>query len=592
MRKSRPETKASMKSFRELRVFIPFITKYPFWVSMTIVSLVVTALSNLVVPIFAGRIFDGLAGQAGDLKPYFLVAIFALLIMGAGGFTRVYFSQMLSFRVITDIRSTIFGHVIGLSRAFFDQNRSGELTSRLSGDVRDVGFILSSSVSSAARQMLVFLGGLAMLFYTSPSLTWKVLLVLPLVILPMAVFSRRLRTYSRMAHDSFAEASSLGAEAIQNAAIVQSYDKVGHIRGLYNAFNEDHFASHKKRILTYAFIVAYFIICVFGAVIFVFWSGANMVISGEMSQGVLVQFVFYAMMVGGAAQSFSDIWGELTRAAGAAERLAELLKSEESIVIDHQAMAPVKGASLLELKNIGFSYPLREEDNILEDVSLKIEKGQTIALVGPSGAGKSTIIQLLMRHYDTKSGDILLNGQDIKKISLSDLRQNFAYVSQDPAVFAMSIHENIAFARPNASRDDIIRAAKSAYADEFISELKDGYDSQVGERGVLLSGGQKARLVLARAFLSDAPILLLDEATAALDAQSEAYIQKAVEELAHTRTVIAIAHRFATVKSADIIAVVEKGRITQTGTHAELLKKSKTYAQLAKMQFLGDGTKN
>ncbi len=587
MRKARPEAKASAKAFRELRVFIPFILKYPFWVFMTIMSLVITALSNLIVPFFAGRIFDVLGSQIGDLRPYFIFAIAALLIMGIGGFSRIYFSQMLAFRVITDIRSHIFGHVIGLSRTFFDHNRSGEITSRLSGDVRDVGFIMSSTFSMAARQLLVFIGGLFMLFYTSPSLSWMVLLVLPLVIMPMAVFSRKLRAYARKAHDSFAEASSIGSEAIQNATIVQSYDKVGFIRNLYRGFNEEHFSSHKKRILTYASIAAYFIICVFGAVIFVFWTGANMVVAGEMSQGMLVQFIFYATMVGGAAQSFSDIWGDLTRAAGAAERLAELSKSEETLLLKNEPLAPQKDAPILELKNVGFTYPLRKEDRVLEDVSLSITQGQTFALVGPSGAGKSTIFQLLMRHYEADSGEIRLNGQDIRDISLSNLRQNFAYVSQDPAVFAMSIRDNISFAKPDATDEEIKAAAKSAYADEFISELKDGYDSQVGERGVLLSGGQKARMVLARAFLSDAPLLLLDEATASLDAQSEAYIQKAVEKLSKTRTVIAIAHRFATVKSADVIAVVEKGRITETGSHSQLIKKSKTYADLAKMQFLG-----
>ncbi len=570
-----------------LKVFVPFILRYRFWVLMTLISLAGVAASNLVIPLFAGRIFDFISVENSqlDLQRYIGLAFLTVSFMALSGFGRIYFSQRLAFRVITDLRSHIFGHLIGLSRFFYDQNRSGEILSRLSADVRETGFILSSTVAMAARQILVFIGALLLMFYTSTTLAWMVMLVVPLVVLPMIFISRRLQKYARAATDSYAEATNVASEAIQNIAAVQSYNQIGYMFNAYEKENEKHYASHFNRILTYASLVAYFIFCVFGAIIFVFWQGAQMVANGEMTQGDLIQFSFYALMVGGAAQSFSDIWGDLLRAAGAGERLSELMRTKENLEIQDNPITPNSSAPMLQFKNVEFAYPSKPEQMVLADLNFELREGEQVAIVGPSGAGKSTIFQLLLRHYDAK-GDIFLRGQKIREVSLENLRSNFAYVSQEPAIFATTIAENIAFARPDASIEDIKTAAKSAFADEFIDNLPDGYQSLVGERGVLLSGGQKARLALARAFLSEAPILILDEATAALDAQSESYVQRAVANLSSRKTVIAIAHRFSTVKSSDRILVLDQGRLKAEGTHDELIKSSELYARLSKLQFI------
>ncbi len=577
----------SIKSVGKLSVFWQFVLPYRRWAIIGIIALTLTSLLNLIFPYLIGRIFDSVADNSIAITPtYFLAAIAVAVFLAGSSFLRVYFVQNLAFRMIADIRAKVFSHVINLSRGFFDGVKSGEIVSRLSGDVTVVGTVLTNNISMALRQFLTFIGGFAMMIVTSPLLTGLVSVIVPIILIPMAIISRQLIKLSRQAQDELAEATALAAEAIQSVVTVQSFVQQPQIEAKYNERNELHYQAHRKRLGVFAFLISFMIFVMLVAVTLVLWVGTNQVRAGELTSGTLVQFLFYAVMVGGALQSFSNLWSELLRAAGAGERLAELLTAEDDLEEGNQALLPAANRPLIEVKDISFAYPSAPEYNVLRDVSFRFEQGQTLALVGPSGAGKSTILQLLMRHYDVQKGEILLQGQDIRDLSFSDLRAHNAYVAQEPAIFALTIRENIAFANPHASTEEIEEAAKAAYAHNFICQLPNGYDTYVGERGVMLSGGQKARIALARAFLSDAPILLLDEATAALDAESENYVQLAVESLRQSRSVIVIAHRLATVQRADEILVFDDGVLIERGTHNELLKASKVYSRLAKMQFL------
>ncbi len=577
----------SMKSIGKLKVFWPFLYRYRWWALGGMLALVATAGLNLVLPYLIGRIFDNLIESDISLSPrYFILALGVAAFLALGAFFRVYFVQNLAIRMIADIRREVFAHLMGLSRGFFDEIKSGEIVSRLAGDANIVGMVLTNNVSVSLRQLLTLIGGLTMMIVTSPILTGLVALIVPLIIVPMIFLSRHLVRLSRKAQDEMAEATALATEALQGVVTVQSFVQEPQIRAKYNERVEGQYQVLRKRLVVYAFFAAFMILVMMAAVTSVLWIGAGQVRAGELTGGTLVQFLFYAVMVGGAFQSFSDLWNELLRAVGAGERLAELLSAEDKIVEGEQPLEGKAGAPLLEMRDVSFAYPGFPDKNVLRNVSFAMKRGETLALVGPSGAGKSTIFQLLMRHYDVLAGQILLAGQDIRGLSFADLRGQFAYVAQEPAIFALSIRENIAFARPDASQAEVEEAARAAFADDFVRELPDGYETYVGERGVRLSGGQKARIALARAFLSDAPILLLDEATASLDAESEHFIQLALAELRKTRTVIVIAHRLATVQEADQILVFENGVLVEEGRHMDLVHSSNLYSRLAKMQFL------
>jgi ATP-binding cassette, subfamily B, bacterial len=527
--------------------------------------------------------------QAGDLdllNQYFAASlgIAALLAIGTGG--RYYLVTRLGERVVADIRRALFARVIGLSPAFYERIMTGEVLSRLTTDTTLIQSIVGSSVSIALRNALMLVGGLALLALTSPKLTGLVLLIVPAVIVPIVVLGRRLRALSRENQDWIAASSGNASEALLSAQTVQAFTHEARSAAQFDQVTERSYAVAMIRIATRAVMTVIVIFLVFAGIVGVLWVGALDVRAGTMTIGELVQFVIYAVIVAGAVGALSEIWGEVQRAAGATERLAELLQAVDTVQDPEAPVAlprPVRGA--VSFRGVRFHYPSRPGQSALEGIDLSVEPGETVALVGPSGAGKSTIIQLLMRFYDPQAGAITLDGIDLRALDRTDLRGAMALVPQDPVIFATTATENIRFGRPDASEAEVEAAARAAAAHDFIVALPQGYGTELGERGVLLSGGQKQRIAIARAILRDAPVLLLDEATSALDAESERAVQAAVERLSAGRTTLVVAHRLATVRKADRIVVFDQGRIVAQGSHAALVAQGGLYARLARLQF-------
>jgi ATP-binding cassette subfamily B protein len=473
-----------------------------------------------------------------------------------------------------------------MSPAFFERILTGEVLSRITTDTTLILSVIGSSVSVALRNVLILLGGLVLLFLTSAKLTGLVLLIVPAIIVPIVVLGRKLRRLSRENQDWIAASSGAASEALSSVQTVQAFTHEGATQGQFAEVTEKSFVSAKARIKTRAVMTVIVIFLVFAGIVGVLWIGARDVRAGSMSVGALIQFVIYAVMVAGAVGALSEIWGELQRAAGATERLVELLGTEDSVQDPIRPVAlprPVRGEIAFE--EVSFRYPARPEASALNGVSLHVKPGETVALVGPSGAGKTTILQLLMRFYDPQSGRVTLDGLALTDMARADFRQSIALVPQDPVIFATSARENIRFGRLDATDAEVEAAAQAAAAHDFLTALPQGYDSYLGERGVMLSGGQKQRVAIARAILRDAPILLLDEATSALDAESERLVQAAVEKLAEGRTTLVVAHRLATVKRADRIVVFDQGRIVAQGTHDALVAEDGLYARLARLQF-------
>lgn len=550
-------------------------------------ALVLTAAVSLVLPIAVRRVVDGFnANNAALLDQYFLAAlvIAALLALGTG--LRYYLVTRLGERVVADIRKALFDRVVGLSPAFFERIMTGEVVSRLTTDTTLILSLIGSSVSVALRNLLILVGGIILMFFTSAKLTGLVLLIVPAVVVPIVVLGRRLRTLSRENQDWIAASSGSASEALTSVQAVQAFTHEPQTRRAFGTVTEKSYASAQTRIGTRAVMTVIVIFLTFTGIVGVLWIGARDVRSGAMSPGELIQFLIYAVMVAGAVGALSEIWGELQRAAGATERLQELLATEDPVQDPaHPATLPRPVRGEIGFEDVVFRYPARPETSALDGVSLHVAPGETVALVGPSGAGKTTILQLLLRFYDPQSGRITIDGIDIATLARDDFRRAIALVPQDPVIFGESARENIRFGRPDATDAEVEAAAKAAAAHDFLMALPQGYDTFVGERGVMLSGGQKQRIAIARAILRDAPILLLDEATSALDAESERAVQQAVERLSVGRTTLVVAHRLATVKKADRIVVFEKGRIVATGTHDELVASGGLYARLARLQF-------
>ncbi|MCA3454137.1 MAG: ATP-binding cassette domain-containing protein [Rhodobacter sp.] len=566
---------------------VPFLRPYRRLLILAALALVLTASVSLMLPIAVRRVVDGFnADNASLLDQYFTAAlgIAALLALGTG--LRYYLVTRLGERVVADIRRALFDRVVGLSPAFFERIMTGEVVSRLTTDTTLILSLIGSSVSVALRNVLILFGGILLMFFSSVKLTGLVLLIVPAIIVPIVILGRRLRQLSRENQDLIAASSGNASEALTSVQAVQAFTHEPQTRAIFGDMTERSYLSAEQRIGTRAVMTVIVIFLTFTGIVCVLWIGARDVRAGSMSPGELIQFLIYAVMVAGSVGALSEIWGELQRAAGATERLQELLTTDDPVLDPVRPVAlphPVRGEIAFE--NVVFRYPARPETPALDGVDLQVAPGETVALVGPSGAGKTTILQLLLRFYDPQGGRVTIDGIDLKTMVRADFRRSIALVPQDPVIFADSARENIRFGRPDATDAEVEMAAKAAAAHGFLAALPQGYDTFVGERGVMLSGGQKQRIAIARAILRDAPILLLDEATSALDAESERAVQDAVERLSQGRTTLVVAHRLATVKKADRIAVFDHGRIVATGQHDALVAEGGLYARLARLQF-------
>jgi len=581
------EDREKSKRVGALSGLIPFLLPYKRMVILSGLALVFTATISLILPLAVRRVVDGFAADnAALLDQYFSAALGIAAALAVGTGLRYYLVTRLGERVVADIRKAVFERVITLSPAFYERIMTGEILSRITTDTTVIQSVIGSSVSVALRNVLLFFGGMVLMLLTSAKLTGLVLLIVPAVIVPIIVLGRRLRKLSRENQDWIAASSGSASEALTSVQTVQAFTQETATTDAFDDVTEKAFTAARKRIGTRAVMTVIVIFLIFSGVVGVLWVGARDVQSEVMTAGQLVQFLIYAILVAGAVAALSEIWGELQRAAGATERLVELLHTDDTVIDPTEPKALESSpAGAIEFNDVTFSYPARPEQAALKAANISIKPGETVALVGPSGAGKSTIIQLLLRYYDPQLGRVSIDGNDLREMERGAFRQSISVVPQDPVIFATSARENIRFGRPGATDAEVEDAAKAAAAHDFLVALPDGYETYVGERGVMLSGGQKQRIAIARAILRDAPILLLDEATSALDAESERAVQQAVEVMAADRTTLIVAHRLATVKKADRILVFENGQVIADGNHNELVAAGGLYARLAKLQF-------
>lgn len=565
----------------------PYLKIYRKRVAFAIVALIAAAGTTLAVPMAVRRMIDFGFNSENDalIDQYFGMLVVLVGFLAAASAARFYFVTWIGERVVSDIRRDVFAHVMGLHAAFFDTAKSGEIVSRLTADTTQIKAVVGSSISIALRNFFLVIGAMIMMVITSPKLSLLVLASIPLVVLPMVAFGRSVRKRSRAAQDTLADATAYAAEAIGAVRTLQSFTAEARASKRFGTAVDAAFEAARSAVGARAALTAFAIFMVFASVVAVLWYGSQDLLAGNITPGALSQFVLYSVFAAGALGALSQVWGEVAQAAGAAERLGELLAIEPDIAApkNPHVLQDVSGA--VSFSDVSFVYPGARDAVILNEISFDVAPGETIAIVGPSGAGKSTLFSLLTRAYDATGGKVTLDETDIRDLEPEELRRHLAIVPQETMIFGASIADNIILGNPNADRNAIVEAAKAARADEFISKMADGYDTIVGERGVTLSGGQRQRIAIARAILKDAPVLLLDEATSSLDAESETLVQQALERLMEGRTTLVIAHRLATILKADRILVMDDGHIVETGTHASLQKQDGLYARLAHLQF-------
>ena len=576
------------RSLQPLRRLVPFVLRYKWRVAATLAFLLIAAVSSLLIPLFAGKVIDKgfVAQNLGMISSYGWSIVGIAAVMAVASAARFYFVAVLGEKVILDLRREVFDHLLKLDATYFDLHRVGELTSRLNADVTTIRNAVGSSLSMTLRGMITIVGALVLMFLTSWYLALAVVVVVPAIVVPVLLLSRRLRKMSRRTQDALAEMSAMATETLGASKTVKSFVQEPVQSKLYASRAQDSYRAEVTRLGGRAAMIgAVMFIVTVGLVVMVWW-GARAVFAGSVTTGQLTQFMIYALMATNALTSISEVLGSLATVSGATERLIEILDTPAGIVAPPQPSAlPTPPLGTTAFEDVSFAYETRDNEAVLAGLSFAVAEGETVALVGASGAGKSTVFALLQRFYDVTGGRIVVDGVDIRSADLGELRRRFAYVEQEPTIFAGTVTENIRFGKPEASDAEVEAAAKAALVHDFVMALPNGYASIVGERGVMLSGGQKQRIAIARALLKDAPILLLDEATSALDAESERLVQLALERLMRGRTTLVIAHRLATIRDADRILVLDKGRLIDQGTHDELVQKGGRYAELAKLQF-------
>jgi ATP-binding cassette subfamily B protein len=575
---------------RPLLALAPYVARYRGRATLAVISLTVAAITTLVVPVAVRRMIDfGFTPEGiAMINSYFSVMIAVVAVLAGASASRYYLVMTLGERIVADLRRDVFAHLISLSPAFFDSARSGELISRLTADTTQIKSAAGASLSIALRNILLFVGATSMMVITSPRLSGFVLLAIPAIVLPLVAFGRWVRRLSRNAQDTLADATAYASELIGAIRTVQAYTSERLANGRFGGEVEQAYQAARTSTRARAVLTAIIIFIVFTSVVLILWVGSHDVLTGTITPGRLGQFLLYAAFAATGLGQLSEVWGEVSAASGASERLFEILRVKSAITAPASPRPlPVPSRGDVSFDNVGFAYPTRPDARAVDGVTFAVRAGEKVAIVGPSGAGKSTLFHLLLRFYDPLAGIISFDGVPISSADPHELRRHIALVPQESVVFATTARENIRFGRPDATDAEVERAAALAHATEFIERLPGGFEAQLGERGVTLSGGQRQRIAIARAILRDAPLLLLDEATSALDAESETLVQTALEELMRHRTTLVIAHRLATVLSCDRILVLDHGRIVEQGTHASLVAANGLYARLARLQFEG-----